>query len=256
MMKNILALANREVLDQFAWSNVLLAFDYDGTLAPIVDDPERAFMRPRTRALLEEAAVRYPTIVISGRAQADALSRLRGVRLHQVVGNHGLEPWNGTAVLQRQVKTWSALLRADLAGMKGVHLEDKTFSLAVHYRQSREKKKARAAIAHAVARLGPVRVVGGKQVVNVLPEGAPHKGVALERERVRLGCDTALYVGDDETDEDVFALEQPGLLTIRVGARNTSAATYFVPRQAAIDQLLTALIERRATPAARKRASR
>lgn len=91
-----------------------------------------------------------------------------------------------------------------------------------------------------------MRIVGGKQVVNILPSRAPHKGIALERERDRLHCDTALYVGDDETDEDVFALDQPGrLLTVRVGSKRTSAATYCVTNQRAVDDLLRALIEYR-----------
>ena len=110
---------------------------------------------------------------------------------------------------------------------QGRRIEDKGFSIAVHYRQSREKKNALAAILEAAARLGNVRVIGGKQVVNILPDGAPHKGIALERERERLRCDTAIYVGDDETDEDVFALDQPGrLLAIRVGAASASQAPY------------------------------
>lgn len=245
-MKNILSQASREVIEQFAWSNALLAFDYDGTLAPIVEDPDRAFMRPPTRQLLEQAARLYRTIVISGRAQDDALRRLRGVGVYEVVGNHGLEPWHGTHALIQKVRAWLGVLKDHLGGHKGVHIEDKIFSLAIHYRQSREKKKARAAILRGTGLLGPVRIIGGKQVVNVLPEGAPHKGVALERERERLGCDTAIYVGDDETDEDVFALDQPGrLLTIRVGAKRASAASYYLRGQEAMDDLLRILIDLR-----------
>ena len=71
-MRHILARANRDVLRQFACSRVLLAFDYDGTLAPIVSDPKQAAMRATTRALLSEIAKRYPCVVISGRARADA----------------------------------------------------------------------------------------------------------------------------------------------------------------------------------------
>ena len=73
------------------------------------------------------------------------------------------------------------------------------------------------------------------------PSG-PHKGIALERERDRLQLDTAIYIGDDETDEDVFALDRPGrLLTVRVGPRRASQASYYVKNQAAIDDLLGAL---------------
>jgi trehalose 6-phosphate phosphatase len=124
-----------------------------------------------------------------------------------------------------------------------VHVENKTFSVAVHYRRSREKKRARAAILEAAESLGPVRLIGGKQVVNILPRDAPHKGIALERERERLLHDTAIYVGDDETDEDVFALDQPGrLLTVRVGPKRLSQASYFLKNQAALDELLDALL--------------
>jgi trehalose 6-phosphate phosphatase len=116
----------------------------------------------------------------------------------------------------------------------------------VHYRGSRHKKLARAAILQAAAKLGEVRLIPGKQVVNILPPNAPHKGMALEAERVRLHCDTVIYVGDDETDEDVFMLDQPGrLLTIRVGLSKKSAASYYLKRQNEIDVFLELLISLR-----------
>ena len=88
-------------------------------------------------------------------------------------------------------------------------------------------------------------------MLNVLPVGAPHKGLALERARARLGCDTAVYVGDDETDEDVFALDQPGqLLSIRVGRKKSSSAAYCIRSQAEIDALLRSLLAYRSGPAA------
>jgi len=245
-LKDILALANRSVLEAFVWSNVLVAFDYDGTLAPIVRDPTKAFMRETTRRLLSRLAALYPCIIVSGRTQLDARRRLRGIPLQQVVGNHGIEPWQATRPMMNEVRRWAPLLRRRLADLKGVRVEDKTYSVAVHYRRSREKKKAKAAILRAVAGLGPIRVIGGKQVVNVLPEGAPHKGMALERERHRLRCDTAIYVGDDETDEDVFALDEPGrLLTIRVSPKRGSQAMYYIRNQAAMDEFLALLVNLR-----------
>jgi len=248
-MKDILSRAGREVLQQFAWSNVLVAFDYDGTLAPIVRDPDKAAMRATTHRLLGEVAALYPCIVVSGRAQPDARRWLAGIRLQQVIGNHGIEPWQATQPLMEEVKRWAPLLTRRLSPFKGVRIENKTFSVAVHYRQSRAKKKARAAILEATAALGPIRVVGGKQCVNILPEGAPHKGIALERERDRLRRDTAIYVGDDETDEDVFALDQPGrLLTVRVGPKRASQASYYVRNQAAVDELLAVLVSLRQEP--------
>jgi trehalose 6-phosphate phosphatase len=256
-MSNILSSKNRVILEQFSWSNVLLAFDYDGTLAPIVPDPDRATMRKDTRQLLKTLTSRYPVAVISGRAQGDAKKHLRGIPVQQVVGNHGVEPWHASPRLSGEVKQWLPFLEERLAMLKGVRVEDKVFSVAIHYRGSREKKKARAEIARAAEALGEVRVIGGKQVVNLLPKGAPHKGVALERERSRLGCDTAIYVGDDETDEDVFALDQPGrLLGIRVGWNPASAAAYHIPAQRAIDDLLRVLVDLRPGTEQRRRAVR
>ena len=242
-MKDILSRAGRQILEQFAASNVLLAFDYDGTLSPIVVDRDRASMRPTTRQRLEALAALYPVVVISGRTQADVLRRLRGTGVCDVVGNHGIEPWQATRSVMDEVRRWQPLLRGRLSSLRGVQIEDKGFSVAVHYRQSREKKRARALILEAASRLGDVRVIGGKQVVNILPKDAPHKGLALERERERLGCDTAIYVGDDETDEDVFTLDQPGrLLTIRVGHKRASMADYCIRSQRDIDSLIHALL--------------
>jgi hypothetical protein len=83
------------------------------------------------------------------------------------------------------------------------------------------------------------RIVGGKLVVNVLPGGAPHKGVALLDTRRGLGCETALYVGDDDTDEDVFQLgDLARLVSVRVGGRAGSAVTYFILRQRDVEVVL------------------
>jgi trehalose 6-phosphate phosphatase len=244
MMSNILSRSNRAILQQFGWSNVLLAFDYDGTLAPIVSDPRRAPMRGVTRRLLGKLTRLYPVAIISGRSQADALKQLSGIRVQQVIGNHGLEPWHASPRLSKEVKRWLPLLNDWFVGFQGVTIENKIYSVAIHYRHSRQKTKVRAAIARAAESLGEVRTIGGKQVVNLVPNGVPHKGLALERERARLGCDTAIYVGDDETDEDVFELDQPGrLLGIRVGRSRSSSANYFVPGQRVVDELLRALVE-------------
>jgi trehalose 6-phosphate phosphatase len=254
-MKHLISPRNLAVVERFAWSRVLLAFDFDGTLAPIVVNPDAAQMRARTRLLLVRAASLYPTVVISGRTRADTAGRLTGVPLREVIGNHGAERGPEDGRVRPGVRRWRTQLQEQLGGLPGVMIEDKGLSLSIHYRQSRQKKRARAAILAAATSLGsrePVRLVGGKQVVNLLPEGAPHKGIALERARARLGCDTALYVGDDETDEDVFALDQPGrLLGVRVGARATSHAAFYLRGQREIDQLLRVLIQARAGAVAR-----
>lgn len=241
-MRYVLAGANRELLKAFACSNMLLALDFDGTLAPIVNDPARAEMRATTRGLLREVAGRRPCVVISGRARSDLRRRLDGTGVAAVIGNHGLEPSCVTASARRIVRRWLPLLHGHLASVRGITIEDKGFSIAIHYRDSPQRAATRRRIAEVAAEMDGVRLLGGKLVVNLLPAGAPHKGSALEAARERFGCDTALYVGDDDTDEDVFALDQPGrLLAIRVGRRRGSAAGYYIRNQREIDGVLRAL---------------
>ncbi len=245
----ILARSNRDLLAQLAWSKVLLAFDLDGTLAPIAPRPSAARLRERTRTLLDACARLYPCVVISGRSRASARRLLAGLPLREVVGNHGHEPASGARELEAQVAAWQPRLERALAGLPGVSLEPKGCSLAIHYRLSRAQKRARRIILAAAAELGPLRLIAGKQVVNLLPEGAPHKGIALLEARRRLGCDTAIYVGDDADDEDVFALDEPGqLLGIRVGRHRASRATFFLRNQREIDALLAVLVALRRRP--------
>ncbi|MEO5762222.1 MAG: trehalose-phosphatase [Vicinamibacteria bacterium] len=245
-MKNILAADQRKLLEPFAWSETLLAFDFDGTLAPIVTRPEFATMRPTTRKLLKRAADLYPCVVISGRGMTDVSRRLEGVALRAVVGNHGVEPWTATKRIHQRVHAWRPIFEKALAGELGIEIEDKTYSLAIHFRRSRKKKRIRALVEGAASKLESIRLIGGIEVVNVVPSDAPHKGIALERERARLHCDTAIYVGDDVTDEDVFALDQPGrLLSVRVGKNLRSKADFYFPDQIEIDSFLRALVELR-----------
>ena len=82
---DILARHQRPVLREFASANTVLAFDYDGTLAPIVSSPDRAHMHVTTRQLLRDVARRYPTIALSGRARDDVAARLRGLPLRLVL---------------------------------------------------------------------------------------------------------------------------------------------------------------------------
>jgi trehalose-6-phosphatase len=91
-MKHILSRANVELLAQLARSRVLLAFDFDGTLAPIVSTRQSASMRAKTQTLFEQVCEQYPCAVISGRSRKDVRERLFNARVKYVVGNHGLEP--------------------------------------------------------------------------------------------------------------------------------------------------------------------
>jgi trehalose 6-phosphate phosphatase len=246
-MRNILAKTNLATLTDFASANVLLGFDYDGTLAPIAASPTRARMRVATRQLLGRVARAYPAVVISGRAHHDLTRRLRRVPLWEVFGNHGIEPWERSRESGAQVCEWVTSLRLQLARHPGLVIEDKKYSVTIHHGAVRDKARVRRAIAAAVEALPNVRALAGPQAVNLLPRHGPDKGVALERARIALSCKAAIYVGDDDTDEDAFiSADSNHLLAIRIGYSRTSSAHYYLKAQADIDALLWQLLAVRA----------
>jgi trehalose 6-phosphate phosphatase len=89
---------------------------------------------------------------------------------------------------------------------------------------------------------GAPRVIPGKAVLNVVPVGGPHKGIALSRVMKHAGVKFGFFIGDDYTDEDVFGMADHRLLTVRVGNGSTSQAQYYIRRQGDIDQLLRQLL--------------
>jgi trehalose 6-phosphate phosphatase len=243
----ILARRHLPALAAFAASNVLIAFDFDGTLAPIAPTPAAARMRPVTRRLLASIARTYPCVVISGRPLEELTQLLRGVPVWHVIGDHGFDG-GSDAGASAHVRTWAEQLRKRLASYRGLVIEQKKNSVTVHYRQVRDKRTVVSAIAEAVRDLQDARPVGGAAAVNLLPYGGPHKGVALQQARRAFACDTAIYVGDDDTDEDAFASAgSDRLLSIRVGATGSSAARYRLRAQRDIDALLRRLVELRRT---------
>lgn len=241
--RHILAPEHRGALARFAALPTLYAFDFDGTLAPFVADPKRAQMRPATRARFFELARVRPCAVVSGRSRSDLVNRLDAAPVVGLVGNHGIEPLRMDASFALAMAGVRTAVGFKLEALEGVLLEDKTFTLAVHYRLARDTDAARAAILEILSAVSGIRIVGGELVVNVIPKDAPHKGDALRGLMDRGVFGAALYIGDDETDEDIFRLEgPPDILTIRVGYSRNTAASYFLEHQSEIDPLLDVLL--------------
>jgi trehalose 6-phosphate phosphatase len=242
----ILSTRSAPVLAQFAASNVLLALDFDGTLAPIVRTPADARMRPATRRLLAAVARRYPCVVLSGRALEDLMPRLRRIPIWHMVGDHGFELPGSLRALSPHVREWVAHLQERLPATRGLVIEQKPHSVTIHYRRVRNPPGVLQAVADAVRGLRNARVIGGAKAVNLIPSGGPDKGTALQRARRVFACDTAIYVGDDATDEDAFRSAEPEqLLSIRVGTAGPSAAQYCLRSQTEMDTLLRRLIQLR-----------
>lgn len=244
-MKDLMARGSRPLLRELASRRTLLAFDFDGTLAPIVASRHEARPSPAAVRLLREVSGRWPCAVISGRSRDDVRSRLGGARLLAVIGNHGAEelpPLPGEAAWRRRVAAWRRRLDRELDGAGGLEVEDKGLSLAVHVSGA----AARRAAWRALLDLPGVRVVGGKRVLNALVTSAPDKGEALARLVRRGAFERVLFVGDDDTDEDVF--RRPSLvplLGVSVGRRRHSAAPYYLRRQLDVLGLLSLLARER-----------
>lgn len=249
-MDYLLAGKGRRELEGLAKGRSLYAFDFDGTLAKIVSNPDAARLGRSVRFWLETLAKRAPTAVISGRSLSDLRSRI-GTSVPYLIGNHGSE---GPHVVQEDMRhiretchRWAQLItdrfQAEL-DQSGVFIETKSYSFSFHYRTVEQRDKARTLISRIVTELSPPpRIVPGKSVVNVMPTTARHKGTALQECMRQLGCATALYVGDDATDEDVFALRDPRVLTVRIGKKNASSARFFLTRQSEIAQVLRLIVE-------------
>ncbi len=201
-------------------------------------------MRIRTHDLLRKVAAEFPCIVVSGRSRADLQGKLHGIEVRNAVGNHGAETGPISARVLARVRRWRRTLEPHVEVLEGVWVEDKGASLAIHYRAYPVPQEAELRIRQIAGAIAGVRLVGGKMVVNVVPEEAPHKGNALIAEKTRLKCESVLYVGDDDTDEDAFAAHGP-LVGVRVGRKENSRARYYLRDQNEIDELLQRLLSLR-----------
>jgi trehalose 6-phosphate phosphatase len=246
-MKYLFAEENAGLLAQLAWTRTLLGFDFDGTLAPIVSDRNSAAMRSRTATLLRRVCTLYPCAIISGRSQPDLARCVGDARAERLVSNLGFEAGQSAPRVAREVAAARLMFEEQLADLPGIDLEDKGFTLAIHYRRSRRKRDARTAILEAASSLPEsLALKDGKLTVHIVHTRAPTKANAVLRLRAELAADTVLYVGDDASDEEVFELDEPGrLISVRVGRSQDSRAPYFVRDQREMDRLLRMLIRLR-----------
>lgn len=235
-------------LNAFISTDTLVAFDLDGTLVPIVDNPGDIRMSASVQNKLARLIKQATVAVITGRALKEARSHL-GVTPGFVVGNHGAEGLPGHLAEELDYFEtcigWEKQLLAILPreDYSGIHIENKGATIAIHYRSAINREKARVLIMEAISTLRPQpRHVTGKCVENIVPETAPDKGVAMLELMRSCGLSKGFFVGDDATDEDVFKLDGPQLFTVRIGAGSVaSQARYLLQGQQDIVRLLDVL---------------
>lgn len=225
---------------------LVVMLDVDGTLAPIAPRPELAEVPDITSQCVAALAARPQVIValVSGRAAADA-RRLVRVANTWVIGNHGYEIVSpeGESVVDPQVMPYRNLiaqagrrLEPRLAAVPGVIVEDKRWTLSVHYRLADPAvlPRVRGLVEDTANALG-LRITHGKMVFEIRPPARVDKGTAVLTLAARLHATdpgaSLVFIGDDVTDEDAFRalrLRQRNAVTVRVAPdKDTGTAAEF-----------------------------
>ncbi|MGI9064320.1 MAG: trehalose-phosphatase [Pseudonocardiaceae bacterium] len=255
MTADALPVELRRALVQLARTpRLLVACDYDGTLAPIVEDPDAARPRPESvTAVRALASLNATTVaVISGRALRDlaTLSRLPS-EVH-LVGSHGSEFDVGFVhAMDPVARELRERVLAELArmvdGVPGVGLEEKPASIAVHVRRAAHDVGERVVqqVLAGPANWDGVQVTAGKAVVE-LAVVQTDKGHALDVLRHEVGASAAVFLGDDVTDEKAFTRLTGPDMGVKVGPGDTVAG-YRVDSTEDISLVLAFLVEERRT---------
>jgi len=206
----------------------LFFLDYDGTLAPIVDDPDAAVPHPDVPDLLRELEARFPVWIVTGR-DLRALSSFLD-QPHNAIGLHGAQQGTVGGDVERLMPDDAAQalqqLRESVPSMDGLAVEEKDQSFAVHYRDVEREEEAQQRLKSWLDTMpGMLDAIWGKKVVELRPEGLT-KGTAVRRIVKDHPDRVPVYLGDDTTDEDAFAALQAlsrDAVTVRIGEADTRA---------------------------------
>lgn len=250
------------IRERLARRPLVMLLDVDGTLSPIAPTPEAATVPQATRDALARLAT-FPDVhvaLVSGRAAGDA-KRMVGVDGVWAIGNHGFETITADDehVVDPQIARFrpaiakaAAEIEPFVANHPGTQLEDKAWTLSVHYRRAAAGVGDRLGeLLREVALRHGLRLTAGKMVYELRPPVAVNKGTAALGLLARLAGDAgaALYAGDDRTDEDAFSAlraARPESVTIRIlpergEAPAETAAEFLLPDVASMGAFLDRL---------------
>ncbi|XP_077251505.1 putative trehalose-phosphate phosphatase J isoform X2 [Tasmannia lanceolata] len=202
---------------------IVMFLDYDGTLSPIVEDPDRAFMSDAMRAAVRDVARYFPTAIVSGRCRDKVYSFVRLAEVYYA-GSHGMDikgpkyKKGNKGVLFQPASEFLPMIDEAYKALvektkstPGAKVENNKFCLSVHFRcVDEERWNALAEQVRSVLKEYPkLELTQGRKVFEIRPIIKWDKGKALEFLLESLGlanCNDALpvYIGDDRTDEDAF----------------------------------------------------
>ncbi|CAM6032532.1 unnamed protein product [Sphagnum compactum] len=226
-----------ELMVEAKAKQVVVFLDYDGTLSPIVEDPDRAYVSDDMRATVKEVATFFPTAIISGRARPKVYEFVQLAELYYA-GSHGMDimgPADGTNGFRAQgtqvkdkmghdvvlfqpasdylplIDEVCQILSESSKGIRGARVEHNRFCVTIHFRCVKEESwGALAEKVESVLKDYPtLRLTHGRKVLEIRPAIAWDKGKAVDFLLSSLGlADSSevfpVYIGDDRTDEDAF----------------------------------------------------
>ena len=242
----------RRALRTLTTRSLLYAFDFDGSLAPISSDRDAFEIPPSLNEWIKELAKRAPCAVVSGQALADLAPQINET-VPYLIGNHGIEssltPLPTLLWAEGICAAWKrdniATRLAETLKSVGGAVEDKRYSLTVHYGAHAQKTGVRLTILTLLQQLTPEPyLIAGKSSMNVLPPGQGGKGSAVLALMRHVGQTGLCFIGDDETDEDVFKLAEGLAMGVRVGHGAESRAQFYLKHQGEIEDVLRFLVHR------------
>jgi trehalose 6-phosphate synthase/phosphatase len=230
-----------EIEASISGREIFLCLDFDGTLAPIVEEPDMAVMPDPIRTLLGELKQFCHIAVISGRGLNDLKKR---VNLAGILycGNHGMEmEGDSPAVPERsQLESFLKASREAFFSLPGARIEDKGMTASIHFRRVEPLllEKFMAALREIARGYEDTLVVSeGRKVFEVRPRGSLTKGDVVRRLMDGIGKGKFfICLGDDRSDEDAFQAVKGNGLSISIGGGNL--ADYYLRRQGEVREFL------------------
>ncbi|KAL9242889.1 hypothetical protein vseg_016846 [Gypsophila vaccaria] len=260
MIKHPSALRYFETITNSAKGKKIAVFlDYDGTLSPIVDDPDRAFMSEDMRNAVRDVAKYFPTAIISGRSR-DKVYELVGLAELHYAGSHGMDLQGKEVSLFQPAREFLPMINEvfktlveKTRDIKGAIVENHKFCTSVHYRNVNEKSwPTIAQRVHDVLKNYPcLQLSHGRKVLEVRPVIDWDKGKAVEFLLESLGLTQsddvlAIFIGDDRTDEDAFKVlrkEKRGYGILVTPIPKQTNASYSLKDPSEVQQFLKALVK-------------
>lgn len=265
MSKNVHNFFNHwpNIKDDFKDKDVLLFLDYDGTLTPIAERPELAVLSPEMKKILNQLvkAVHFKLFIVSGRALSN-IKTLVDIEDIVYIGNHGIEIegagidfGNFPFLRFKEILEYLKLkINKELIFFKGAFIEDKGLGLSVHYRMldlNNELifKVFLESITQEYLSRNEIRILTGKKVFEIRPPLEWDKGKAVlwllkaHEEALKNQTAVAIYIGDDQTDEDAFRALNKKAITIHVGSPHATEAEYFVETPQEVEKFLQDLAD-------------